>query len=235
VAGDRAGLAASLGQADQARELTKKARDAASRLKLTEVVANLYVGEAGNEYFFGDKQKLLADTHEALKLSKSPNLVSSAAQMLILGGEEQGLKLAEDAAKSRPFDTIVQFVATPMVRAIYDLEHNAPSKAIDETDGILVYSRANVGVFYVRGLAYLKMGRANDAVQAFQKILDLRPVASFDVISTVAHLGLARAYALQDDKVHSRLEYQNFLALWKDADPDLPLLKTAKAEYAKVQ
>jgi len=235
VAGARAGLAASRGQASLARELTKKARDAATRLKLTEVVANLYIGEAGNEYFFGDKQKLLADAHEALKLSKSPNLVSSAAQMLILGGEDQGLKMGEDAAKSRPYDTMVQFVATPMVRAIYDLKHDQPSKAIDETDGILVYSRANVGVFYVRGLAYLKMGRAGDAVQAFQKILDLRPVASFDVIGSVAHLELARAYAMQDDKVHSRMAYQDFLALMKDADADLPMVKEAKAEYAKVQ
>jgi len=145
------------------------------------------------------------------------------------------LKLGEDAAKSRPYDTTLQFVDTPTVRAIYDLEHNQPSKAIDETDGILVYSRANVGVFYVRGLAYMKMGRAADAVQAFQKILDLRPVASFDIIGSVAHLGLARAYAMQGDKVHSRTAYQDFLALMKDADAGLPMVKEAKAEYAKVQ
>ena len=235
VAVSRAGLAATLGQATKARELEKKARDLATRLKLMDVVANLYVNEAGNEYFFGDKQRLLADAHEALKLSKSPNLVSAAAQMLVLGGEEQGVKLGEEIAKSRPYDTLLQFVATPMVRAIYDLEHNQPSKAIDETDGILVYSRANVGVFYVRGLAYLKMGRAADAVQAFQKILDLRPVANFDIIGSVAHLGLARAYAMQGDNVHSRMAYQDFLAVMKDADADLPMVKEAKAEYAKVQ
>ena len=235
VAGARAGLAASLGQAAKERELSKKARDAAARLKLTDVVANMYVNEAGNEYFFGDKQKLLADAHEALKLSKSPNVVIFAAQMLVLGGDDQGLKLGEENAKSRPYDTTLQFVATPMVRAIYDLVHNQPSKAIDETDGVLVYSRANVGVFYVRGISYLKMGRAADALQSFQKILDLRPVASFDIIESVAHLELARAYAMQGDSVHSRMAYQDFMALMKDADPDLPLLKEAKAEYAKLQ
>ncbi|HZQ68303.1 MAG TPA: protein kinase [Terriglobales bacterium] len=235
VMANRAFLAASLGQAGKSREWGKKARDAAMRLKLVEVAANLYVNEAGNEYFFGEKQKLLADAHEGLKLSKSPNVILSAASMLVLGGEDQGLKMAEDVAKARPYDTIVQFVQTPLVRAIYDLMHNNPSKAIDETDGVLVYSRANPAVFYVRGIAYLKMGRGSDAAQAFQKILDLRPVAAFDMTGSMAHLGLARAYALQADNVHSRLAYQDFFALWKDADPEVPILKTAKAEYAKVQ
>jgi len=87
VIANRAGLAATLGKAAESRELMKKARDAAARLKLTDVVANFYIGEAGNEYFYGDKRRLLADAHEALKLSKSPNVVSSAAQMLVLGGE----------------------------------------------------------------------------------------------------------------------------------------------------
>jgi serine/threonine protein kinase/tetratricopeptide (TPR) repeat protein len=235
VAANRAALAAVLGQATKSRELGKKARDVAMRMKLPDVAANLYAGEAANEYFFGEKQRLVDDIRESLKLTKSPNAVLLSAAVLVLGGDDRGLKMAEDLAKSRPYDTNVQFVQTPTVRALYDLVHNNPAKAIDETDGILVYSRANTAVYYVRGMAYLKMGRGGDAAQAFQKILDLRPVAFFDVIETVAHLGLARAYALQDDKVHSRLAYQDFLALWKDADPDIPLLKTAKAEYAKVQ
>jgi tetratricopeptide (TPR) repeat protein len=84
-------------------------------------------------------------------------------------------------------------------------------------------------------LAYLKLGRANEAVQAFQKILDLRPVSTFDIAVPAARLQLARAYALRGDKTQARIAYQDFLAQWKDADPDIPLLKQAKAEYAKLQ
>ena len=99
----------------------------------------------------------------------------------------------------------------------------------------MVYARTNTGVLYVRGLAYLKLGKGAEAAQAFQRILDLRTFALLDPIAPVAQLGLARAYALQGDKARSRIAYQDFLALWKDADPNLPLLREAKAEYARIQ
>jgi tetratricopeptide (TPR) repeat protein len=98
-----------------------------------------------------------------------------------------------------------------------------------------VYARAIDGLHYVRGLTYLRAGKGNEAVQEFQKILDLQGFFGPDIIVTLAHLGLGQAYALQKDDAHARIAYQDFLAIWKDADADLPLLKQAKAEYARLQ
>jgi Tfp pilus assembly protein PilF len=90
-------------------------------------------------------------------------------------------------------------------------------------------------VLYIRGLAYLKAGHGSEAAREFQKVLALRSFAPADPLMSVAHLGLARAYALQGDSQKSRTAYQDFFALWKDGDPNLPLLQQAKAEYAKLQ
>src|SRR5262249_20582029 len=130
--------------------------------------------------------------------------------------------------KRRPYDTNVQFVSIPVVRAAIDLNHGQYSKVIDELDGAMVYGRINTGVIYLRGLAFLKMGRANDAVQAFQRMLDLRAVSTFDPALSVGKVGLGRAYAMQGDNARSRVAYQDFFSLWKDADPDVPLLREAK-------
>jgi eukaryotic-like serine/threonine-protein kinase len=87
---------------------------------------------------------------------------------------------------------------------------------------------------YVRGEAYWAAHQGNDAAKEFQKILDHRGVVVNEPIGVLAHLGLARAYAMQGDTAKARAAYQDFLTLWKDADPDIPILKQAKAEYAKL-
>jgi eukaryotic-like serine/threonine-protein kinase len=88
---------------------------------------------------------------------------------------------------------------------------------------------------YVRGKAYLAAHQGNEAAAEFQKILDHRGIVGNEPIGTLAHLGLARAYALQGGTTRARTAYQDFLTLWKDADPDIPILKEAKAEYAKLK
>jgi eukaryotic-like serine/threonine-protein kinase len=88
---------------------------------------------------------------------------------------------------------------------------------------------------YVRGEAYLAAHRGNEAAAEFQKILDQRGVVFNEPIGALAHLGLARAYLLQGDTAKAKTAYPDFLTLWKDADPDIPILKQAKAEYAKLQ
>ena len=109
-----------------------------------------------------------------------------------------------------------------------------PTKAIDLLDGAMVYARSNYGVMYARGMAYLEEKKGTEAAQEFQRMIDSRSVYA-DPLVSLARLGLGRAYALQSDKAKSRMAYQDFLALWKDADPDVPLLKQAKLEYARVQ
>ena len=130
---------------------------------------------------------------------------------------------------------MVQFVGTPLVKAQIELNHRNPTKAIDLLDSALVYARANSDVLYVRGNAYLKAGRGSDAVQAFQRLLDMKSVINVDPLLPLAKVGMARAYVMAGDPARARVTYQDFLALWKDADPDIPVLRDVRAEYAKLQ
>jgi eukaryotic-like serine/threonine-protein kinase len=160
---------------------------------------------------------------------------NAAYAFAISGDEKKALSLADDIAHRRPNDTLVQFVEVPLVRALVELQHKNTAKAIDLLDGAAVYGRTNMGVLYARGMTYLEAKQGNEAAQEFQKLLDLKAFHGPDAILAFAQLGLARAYALQKDDVHSRVAYQDLLALWKDADPDLPVLKQVKAEYDKVK
>ena len=188
------------------------------------------------EATFSDKTRAIADVAQALKLSESPNVVLNCAAALALVGENaRAAKLADDVAQKRPYDTLVQFVEVPLVKAQIEMNQGNPAKAIDLLDGALVYARANSGVLYVRGNAYLKAGRGADAVQAFQRLQDLKNIINVDPVMPLAKPGLARAYVMADDKARARVAYQDFLALWKDADPNVPLLREVKAEYARLQ
>ena len=97
------------------------------------------------------------------------------------------------------------------------------------------YDKGNTAVLYIRGLSYLKAGQGNEAVREFQRILSLRNFAPADPLMSLAHLGLGRSFTLSGDSGQSRSAYQDFFALWKDADPDIPILKEAKTEYAKLK
>jgi serine/threonine protein kinase/tetratricopeptide (TPR) repeat protein len=232
----QAAIAAGKGQLKLMREQNKKASEAAVRLGLKEAAAGVYVQQGFYEALMGEMPLALSDAQQLVKGTTSPNLQLNAASIMALGGQEkEALKLAQDIAAKRPYDTIVQFVNLPVVRAIIDLNHGEGAKAMDELDGAMPYAQANTGVLYLRGLAFIKLGKGEDAVKAFQRVLDLRALNFMDPAVTTAHLELARAYAVQGDNARSRVEYQNFLAQWKDADSDLPLLRVAKTEYAKLQ
>jgi tetratricopeptide (TPR) repeat protein len=110
-----------------------------------------------------------------------------------------------------------------------------PAKAIDFLNPAALYGRANTGVLYARGIAYEQAGRYAEAQQDFQKILDLKSRSGPDLIFVVTQLELGRLFQKQGDTPKARIAYQNFLAAWKDADPDVPLLHEAKAEYSKLQ
>ena len=236
VLGFRCGLAAYRGQLKQARELSQKVRDAADRLSLKDVSANQYQQQAGVEAIFGLKAESIADTGQALKISSSPGLVLGAASTLAYLGEEQrALKLATDVAQKRPFDTLVQFVQVPDIKAEVAINHGDAAQAGNLLDGAMVYARVDSGTLALRGLAYMKAKQSGDAVQAFQRVLALKPYLVLDPLLPLSQLGLARAYALQGDLPHSRTAYQDFFAMWKDADPDVPLLHAAKTEYARLQ
>jgi eukaryotic-like serine/threonine-protein kinase len=108
-------------------------------------------------------------------------------------------------------------------------------RAIELLQNLGSYEFADLDCIYERGNAYLALGKGKEAAGEFQKLLDHRGLVSNDPKGALAHLGLARAYAMQGDTAKAKAAYQDFLTLWKDADPDIPILIAAKAEYARLQ
>jgi tetratricopeptide (TPR) repeat protein len=153
---------------------------------------------------------------------------------------ERAQLLADDLGKRFPEDTFVQFSYLPTLHAQIALSHNDANKAIDILNDAAPYDLVNgYGVAFLypsflRGDGYLANHRGSEAAAGFQRILDHRGAVTNDLIGALAHLGLGRAYALQGDTAKAKAAYQDFLSLWKDADPDIPILKQAKVEYAKL-
>jgi len=236
----RGNVAASRGQIRLAREFARKTQDAIDRMHL-QGRADIEVQLAGVEAIVGNRNEAISRANEALRAYRTFNIMWNAAVALAAAGEQQrAMSLAAEIQRTRPNDTIAQNVAVPMTHAIVSLHPSGsakpePEKAIDQLNTAALYMRSSTGVLYARGLAYKQAGHYDEAAQDFQKILDWRPLHGPDIVAPVAQLELGRVYQKQGDAAKARIAYQNFLALWKDADPDVPLLLQAKAEYAKLQ
>lgn len=175
----------------------------------------------------------------ALGLWKGRDVHYGAAVALALAGHESRAQaLADDLGKRFPEDTIVQFIYLPTLHAQLALNHNDASKAIEALQAAAPYELGAWGGLYpvyVRGEAYLAAHRGNEAAAEFQKILDHREIVLNSSIGVLAHLQIGRAYAMQGDTVKAKAAYQDFLNLWQDADPDIPILIVAKSEYAALK
>ena len=140
-------------------------------------------------------------------------------------------------AKRFPESTVVQFNYVPTIRARLALSRNDPSNALKALQAAAPYELGSgfaLYPVYVHGDACLAAHQGSEAAGQFQKLLDHRGVVFNEPIGALAHLGLARAYAVSGDTAKARTKYQDFVALWKDADPDTPILREAKTEYAKL-
>ena len=150
-------------------------------------------------------------------------------------------KLAEQVSAESPEDTLMQHYFIPTIRAAIKLQQHDPAAAIDLLRDAEKYDLAFTGLWdyvypaYIRGLAYLQVGDGKSAAAQFQKLIDNRGFTVRHVIGPLAWLQLGRAQKMMGDEVSARKAYETFLELWKDADPDIPILKEAKAEYAKLQ
>jgi tetratricopeptide (TPR) repeat protein len=147
-------------------------------------------------------------------------------------------RFAQDFAKLSPEDTLVQFAFLPVLRAQLALSGNQAQKAIEFLQMAAPYESGEASALYpafLRGQAYLAAHQGGEAAAEFQKILDHPGIVLNEPIGALAHLQIGRAYAMQGDSAKARTAYQDFLALWKDADRDIPILITAKAEYAKLK
>ncbi len=198
------------------------------------------------EAFFGNAPAAKRSAMAALELAKNREVQYGAAFALALSGDSsEAQTLANDVERNFPEDTSVRFNYMPSVRALLALNHGEPSQAIEvlqtAVPNELGQPRSAINGFfgalypiYVRGEAYMAARQGAEAVTEFQKILDHRGAVVGDPIGALAHLQLGRAYVLSGDQTKAKIAYQDFLTLWKDADPDIPALQQAKAEYAKL-
>jgi tetratricopeptide (TPR) repeat protein len=232
----RGDIAVSRGQLRQALDFYEKARQTAQRLQLKGSEAGLLMGQGWILGHFGYSKQAIEAANSGLAISQIYLTRLLAANALVLAGEnKRALELAAQVARERPDDTLNQTVYVPWVQAVAALNGGSPKKTIELLNPASQYDKANTADIYVRGLAYLKMGQGKEAEQEFEKILALHNFAATDLLLPLAHLGAGRAYALSGDTAKAKSAYQDFFALWKDADPDIPILKEAKAEYAKLQ
>ena len=234
------------GQMRNARVQWRHTIELAQQAGEREKAAIYQAAESVCEAHFGDGDRAKERARAALELGKGRDVEYAAAFALALSGDSTGSqRLAEDLAKRFPEDTPVQFEYLPTLRALLALSRKAPLEAIERLQTALPYDLAMPGTAffakfgglypaYVRGQAYLEAGRGGEAAAEFEKVLDHRGIVLADPIGALAHLQLGRAYVLSGEDDRARGAYRDFLTLWKDADPDIPVLKQAAAEYAKL-
>ncbi|HEV2386247.1 MAG TPA: protein kinase [Candidatus Acidoferrales bacterium] len=234
------------GRLKQAREFSRRAEDSAERTGEGETAATYAAVSALREALFGNAGEARRRASLAIERSAGHDVLYGAALALAYAGDDRRARaLADDLGKRFPEDTIVQFNYLPTLRAKLALSRGDVPAAVGDLSaaspyelGETTFSTSSWTALYpvfVRGEAYLAARKGQQAAAEFQKILDHRGIVLNEPIGALAHLQIGRAYAIQGDKAKARAAYQDFLALWRGADPGIPVLEQAKAEYAKLE
>jgi hypothetical protein len=236
------------GRLNQARELSRRAVESALHNDAKEPAALLQADGAMHEAELGNPAQARQSAAAALSLAPGRDVEILAALALARSGDTaRAQTIADKLNGDFPLSTIVQSYWLPTIRAAIELNRGNGSKTVDALQVVAPYELGNPQPGYwtlypvhLRGLAFLQAHQGAAAAAEFQKILDHRGLTQNSLVLSLAHLGLARAYGLDAAKDPSfrdkaRAAYQDFLAVWKDADADLPVLKEAKAVYAKLQ
>ena len=235
------------GRLQSARSKSHMAVDMAQHAGQTEVAATYQAGQATWEALFGNSLEAKRGANSALQLSNGRDAEYAAAFALALTSDSsQSQLLVNDLEKRFPEDTSVRFNYLPALRAQLALNRHDARKAIAVLQVAAPhdlaipavafnYSFGSMYPIYTRGLAYLALHQGDAAAAEFQKIIDHRGIVVSDPIGAAARVQLGRAYAMQGDSSRARAAYEDFLALWNDADADIAIFKQAKTEYAKLQ
>jgi serine/threonine protein kinase/tetratricopeptide (TPR) repeat protein len=233
---------ATIGQLRKARQFTRLAAESAIRAGNEESAAAGQIDAAVREAAFGNLPEARQAAVSALRLTPpGRDAQALAALAFAMSGDlAHARTLMDSLAKRFPQDTLVQSVMLPTLRAQIELSHQKPANGIEFLQAATQYELTSsfgscIISAYVRGEAYLALHQGGGAAAEFQKFLDHPGIVSTCEGGALARLGLARAYVLQGDTAKARAAYQDFLTLWKDADPDIPILIAAKSEYAKLK
>jgi eukaryotic-like serine/threonine-protein kinase len=237
--GLEADTAAYAGLLRKSREFSRLALASAERAEEKEAAAGYETVAAQREALFGNPGEARKLVAAALRLSKGRDVLYAAALALALAADAaQAQSLAEELGRRFPEDSRVRFAYLPTLHAQIALNRHDPSEAIQVLQTPEAYEQgaaAYVYPAYVRGESYLASHQGGEAAEEFQKILDHRGVVVNGPYGALAHLQLGRAYALERESGKARVAYEDFFTLWREADSDIPILKEAKAEYAKLR
>ena len=227
--------AAYLGQWRQAQDFARRAIELATRVDVKEVAARYAAEQALRAAAFGRCDQVKTYVAQSLALERNQVTLARAALSQALCGY-QSQSLIDELTKQHEGDTIVNGLWLPVIRAAIEFNHGNAAKAVELLESARAYEpAAEFWTNDLRGEAYLKLGHGAEAAAEFQHILEHRGEAPLSVLFPFANLGLARAAQQRGDVSQARKAYEDFLALWKDADPDLPAVQVAKAEVAKLR
>jgi eukaryotic-like serine/threonine-protein kinase len=234
------------GHLAKARELSERAIDSAQRAGEKETAAKRELNAALREAEFGNLAQARRQTSDALGLSSARSARILAALVLARTGDtDRAQKMADELREQNPLNTKINFYWQPVIGAAIQISRKNPRKAIEILQPTVPYELGvagplpEIGVLlypaYIRGEADLMLHEGRAATAEFQKFIDNRSMVINSPLGPLARLELARVYAMQGDAAKARAAYRDFLILWKDADPDVPILKEAKTEYGKLQ
>ncbi len=240
-------VAAHAGRLHEARLLSRQAVELAQHSGHSERAAIYRAGSAAWEAFFGNVAEAKKNAGAALEISNARDVEYGAAFALsLVHDDSRAQALANDLAKRFPQDTLVQFTYLPTLNALVSLHRFQPAKSVSLLQTTLPFEFAAPGTnffgffgglypAYVRGECYLLLGQGNEAAAEFQKVVDHPGIVYADPIGALAHLEIGRASALSGNRAAAIAAYKEFSTQWRDADPDIPIIKRAKAECGRLQ
>jgi tetratricopeptide (TPR) repeat protein len=242
----RSDTSALSGRLTKAREFSRRAVESARRNDLNEVAAIWRMNAALREVEFGNANRAREEVEEGLKLADTRDSEVIAALVLARSGDAaRAQALAGSLEKRFPQNTELNSYWLPSIRASIQLDRGQPAEALKTLEPAVPYDLAYprpqieggslIYPAYLRGQAYLLLHRGNEAAGEFQKFVDQRAVVVNCPLGALAHVWLGRAHSLAGDPIASRKSYQEFFTLWKDADPDVPILRQAKSEFARLK
>jgi tetratricopeptide (TPR) repeat protein len=227
------------GRNAKARELSRRAVDVAKRGDQKRNAALWQMNMALREAALGNQAETRQQTKVGLSLATWRDSQPHGALALALSGDSAtAAQIADDLEKRYTEDTLIKHYWLPSIRAMIEINRKNPSRAIEILESATPNELGDAGALYpvyVRGQAYLANRQGKEAAAEFQKILKHRGVVANSLIGALTHLQIGRAYAMQGDTAKAKAAYQDFLTLWKDADPDISILIAAKAEYTKLK